>query len=102
MLLGWLKKILKNRDKVVETLDEEYQAVSPYLEIPLDAREERCVFLIAAAIAAGGLPSSQFQIKSIKRENPIYKQVSIIATSVAAADAMQSSFKIKAIKVRKG
>lgn len=81
-----------------EVIKAEYKIVEPYLETPLEAREERCVLLIAAAIAAGISPKSQFKIKSIKKENPIYKKVSIITTSIAAGERKYSYFKIKEIR----
>ncbi|MBS7575931.1 MULTISPECIES: hypothetical protein [unclassified Enterococcus] len=106
MLLDWFKKILKWQDNVIAPLDQgtvesEYLLLEPYVETPLNAREERRVFLIATSIAAGDAPSSQYKIKSIKKENPIYKEVSIITASIVAENAVQSGFKIRSIKVRK-
>lgn len=77
-----------------------WEEVPPYL--PVDPAEHPHVCAVAAAIAAGDRPTSQFSIKRLSVANPEYRRVTVVASALAAGALENSSFVVKRIYRKTG
>lgn len=69
--------------------------------LPVDPHEHREACVIAAAIAAGGLPEANLVVRRVSMANPEYRRVACIATALGAGALEKSSFTVKRIYKKK-
>ncbi len=77
----------------------DYEEVPFYL--PADVPEKELVSVIAAAVAAGAYPETEFAIKKLMVKNPEAQLVTLIAASIAAGDEPDKQLVVRSIYRKK-
>lgn len=103
-LLARFKKLSLTEEPEVTV--EEWQVDETIWEklpayIDVDPKDKELVSVIAATIAAGDAPESEFQVKKVQQRNPEAVEVALIASSIAASEFEDSHWVVRNIYKKK-
>lgn len=81
-------------------VDENLWEKIPYY-IDVNGTDKELVSVIAASIAAGDAPESEFRVKSVQQRNPEAVEIALIASSIAAREYEDSHWVVHNIYKKK-
>lgn len=101
----WLRSFKSASDEPEVTVTEWqvdetiWEKLPTYIDV--EEADKELVSVIAASIAAGDAPESEFRVKKVQQRNPEAVEVALIASSIAASEYEDSHWVVRNVYKKK-